>query len=149
MDLKQEKKLFIISADDDADDQEFIEEALRSIAVSYDFARVPNGARLIALLEDLHGKALAMPDIILLDLNMPVRSGRETLVDIKREQSKFKNIPVVILTTSSAVEDMSFCLNNGACSYLVKPNKFKDLIVILDSTLKRINRSIPSDIHIN
>ena len=140
------EKLFILSADDDADDQDLIEDALNQTEFSHFFARVPNGEKLLTLLQE-HSAYGKFPDLILLDLNMPVKSGRETIRHLKSESSKYKGIPVVILTTSSAQEDINYCISHGADGYFVKPNTFSELIGIVDKTItehcaKRNNKDI-------
>jgi CheY-like chemotaxis protein len=127
-------KLFILSADDDADDQDLIEDALKQTMFPHFFTRVPDGERLLALLNEqsTEGK---FPDLIFLDLNMPIKSGREAIRQLKSESSVYRGIPVVILTTSSSQEDIHYCMSNGANGYLVKPNTFSELIAIIEKTI--------------
>jgi CheY-like chemotaxis protein len=122
----------ILVADDDPDDQEFIQEAVEMVCrgrVAIDF--VGDG---IALIETLKkdGRPDARPDLIILDLNMPRRDGRVCLKDIKSDQS-LAAIPVVILTTSRSEEDRQLCRMLGAQGYYQKPNRARELEEIFDT----------------
>ncbi len=132
------KKLYILSADDDVDDQDFIDEALKITPFDHVFGRVPDGEKLLQFLNDLHRNNKEFPDVILLDLNMPIKSGRDAIKILKSEDSHFREIPVVILTTSNAAEDAKFCLQHGAELFLVKPTAFSDLVTILNKAISAI-----------
>src|ERR1044072_8069663 len=67
------------------------------------------------------------PSLILLDLNMPKKDGREALRAIK-EDATLKSLPIVILTTSTATKDIAKCYELGVNSYMIKPTNFADLI---------------------
>lgn len=127
----------IFSADDDSDDQELLEEALRCAGLKYDLMRFANGLMLIKHLKMIATSPQCQPDIIFLDLNMPVLSGREALRDIKND-GLINGLPVVILTTSNAQEDKNFCREHGADAYLVKPNSFSDLITLVEKSLRDV-----------
>jgi len=128
-------KLFILSADDDMDDQDMMEQALKKTRFDHLLTRVPDGYQLLNMLNEISQIGHRFPDIIFLDLNMPVKNGRETLKILRSEQSAFRNIPLVILTTSRAEQDEQFCLKYGVNSYLVKPNSFKELISIVENVI--------------
>src|SRR3954465_6486382 len=128
-------KLYIISADDDTDDQDLIEEALKNSDCPHTFSRVQDGDKLLKLLDEKADKNERLPDIIFLDLNMPIKNGRDVLKTVKNENSGFKNIPVVVLTTSNSPADINFCAVHNADSYLVKPDNFNDLCVILKRSI--------------
>jgi CheY-like chemotaxis protein len=132
------KKLLILSADDDGDDQDLIEEALKLTGFSYDFVCVPNGQKLLQLLSNSFEKNEKFPDLIFLDLNMPVKSGRETLKLLKDKESVFNKIPVSILTTSGSYEDRKFCTDHGADNYLVKPTSFTELHTMIEQSLLQL-----------
>jgi CheY-like chemotaxis protein len=129
------RHLFIVSADDDIDDQDLIQEAIQSLNIDHEFARVSDGLKLLNYLKELTENKKTLPDIIFLDLNMPFVNGRDAIRIIKSQTSPFRSIPVMILTTSANQEDMKHCLNCGADSYLVKPNSFTDLKKVLSETL--------------
>ncbi|ABG38954.1 response regulator receiver protein [Paraglaciecola sp. T6c] len=115
---------YILVADDDLDDQELIQDALADNAIGTDKLRFVNdGEELTRFLAD----AKTLPSIILLDLNMPRKSGREALDDIKQNPS-FKHIPVVMFTTSDSDIDIKECHMLGCNAYLTKPNNYLDLV---------------------
>ena len=131
------KKLFILSADDDQDDQELIEEALQLTGIDHHLTKVSDGLKLLNFLQDLSDNHEKLPDIIFLDLNMPFVTGRDAVKIIKADQSPYRAIPVIILTTSSSKEDMYYCTQSGADQYLVKPNSFSELKKVLQHALTR------------
>lgn len=138
--MKHDKKpLVILMADDDADDRLLAEEAMTESRVLNDLRCVEDGVELLAYL-DGEGKyadrsAYPFPGLILLDLNMPKMDGREALAKIKAKE-QLRRIPVVILTTSKAEEDMLSGYDLGAASYITKPVTF-DALVELMRTLGR------------
>ena len=75
------------------------------------------------------------PDVVLLDLNLPLKDGREVLTEIKQDPA-LKEIPVIILSTSSNPEDMSTSYDLGASSYLVKPSDFNDYMALVKKTIE-------------
>ncbi len=128
-------KLFILSADDDTDDQDMMEQALKKTRFDHLLTRVPDGYQLLNMLNEINKIGHRYPDVIFLDLNMPVKSGRETLKILKSEHSAFRNIPLIILTTSRAQQDEQFCSQYGVNSYVVKPASFKELIRTLENVI--------------
>lgn len=110
-------KISILLVEDDPDDIELMQEALQDNKVHFNMVTINQGDRVMKHLE-LNKQ---LPDIILLDLNLPKLHGREVLLRIK-ESSLFKNIPVVILTTSSSVLEKEYCLKAGASSFITKPS---------------------------
>jgi len=89
---------------------------------------VPDGEALLqALLGEGAGAAGMRPDLVLLDLNMPRKDGREALAEIKRHP-ELRRIPVIVLTTSSAEEDVLRSYDDGANSYIRKPVTFEGLV---------------------
>ena len=130
------KSIHILLADDDEDDQLLTREALQESLVHSQLSIVSDGAELLEYLRregkfaDL--KSELLPDLILLDLNMPRMDGREALAAIKAD-TVFRRIPVVILTTSKAEEDMVKSYDLGAASYLSKPVTFDGLVELMRS----------------
>ena len=115
------KKIFL--ADDDADDAEIFLEALHRACPTVSFKRFEHGKK---LLEHLHANKTQLPDIIFLDLNMPRMNGREFLSKFKKEKI-YRDIPVIIWTTSAAQKDIDETTALGASYYLIKPNRFEEL----------------------
>jgi CheY-like chemotaxis protein len=105
----------LVMADDDEDDVQLFQEALAESCSDHNLTIAADGAKLIKLLE-----VIPTPDVILLDLNMPLKSGKECLEEI-RANDKFDNVPVVILSTSSQDADIQDCFKKGADHYFVKP----------------------------
>src|SRR4051794_15823414 len=111
----------LVIADDDPDDIELFEDAVVDTCPDLNLTVATDGIKLIKILEDM-----PKPDVILLDLNMPTKSGKECLEEI-RAKEEFKDVPIVILSTSSQKADIVYCLKNGANNYLVKPNSYEGM----------------------
>jgi CheY-like chemotaxis protein len=129
----------ILIADDDPDDRELTRDALQECRLANDVSFVEDGEE---LLDYLHrrGKHAGragepLPGLILLDLNMPRKDGREALKEIKA-QPEFRRIPIVVLTTSKADEDILRTYDLGVNSYVTKPVTFDSLV----DTIKIIGR---------
>ncbi len=131
--MKDHATLSILMAEDDADDRILLSDAFRDSGVDVALEFVPDGVELMArlqrLLDDPHSK---LPDLLLLDLNMPRMDGREALHAI-REHAGLKHLPVIVLTTSRAQLDILASYRLGANSFVTKPNRFDDLISVLRS----------------
>tara|TARA_R110002153_G_scaffold145231_1_gene296502 strand:+ start:4254 stop:4715 length:462 start_codon:yes stop_codon:yes gene_type:complete len=118
---------YILVADDDVDDQELIQDAFLDNEIVLDKLRfVDDGEELIHFLEN----AKILPSIILLDLNMPRKSGREALAEIKQNPT-LKHIPVIMFTTSDSEVDIKECHMIGCNAYLTKPNNYIDLVSLM------------------
>lgn len=128
------KTLIILMADDDADDRLLAKEAMYESRVLNELHFVENGVRLLNYLrgdgEFSNREMYPMPGLILLDLNMPKMDGREALAEIKADR-RLHRIPVVILTTSKAEEDMVKGYGLGAVSYITKPVTFDALVELM------------------
>jgi CheY-like chemotaxis protein len=131
------QKLFLFSADDDADDQDILEEALAKVTPHYLLTRVPDGYQLLNSLKEIAEIGHKLPDLVFLDLNMPVKNGRETLKILKSPQSRFRDIPVVVLSTSTSDDDMTFCFSNGAEAYCSKPVSFTEWIRMMRLVIEK------------
>ncbi|MCH8062366.1 MAG: response regulator [Chloroflexi bacterium] len=121
-------------ADDDADDRMFAKDALEEARLANDLHFVEDGEELMDYLRH-HGKYAGLngspkPGLILLDLNMPRKDGREALKEIK-EDDELKRIPVVVLTTSQAQEDIYRTYDLGVSSFITKPVSFEGLVDIM------------------
>lgn len=131
--------LKILMADDDDDDKLLTQDALIESRVLNELYFVSNG---VELLSYLRGEGIyqdrekyPFPSIVLLDLNMPKMDGREALAAIKADPN-LRSIPVVILTTSKAEEDMIKGYNLGAASYIAKPVTFDALVELMTTVGK-------------
>ncbi|HEY9047261.1 MAG TPA: response regulator [Ohtaekwangia sp.] len=106
----------ILLVEDDPDDVELLLEALHDNNIEFMMESIKEGDKVLSYLELCKN----LPDIIILDLNLPKMHGREVLISLKG--SRFSVIPVVILTTSSSREDIDFCLKSGADTFISKPS---------------------------
>lgn len=127
--MYKNKVLFIV--DDDEDDIKLFVEAVNSIDKNMGCFKAKNGEDALARLDELH----MLPDVIFLDLNMPGMNGRETLEHLKKSE-RYKNIPVVIYSTSSSEQDKAETKKLGASDYLTKPDSFTDLCIQLARTIR-------------
>lgn len=132
--INQERPITILMADDDPDDRLMTREALEEARLANDLHFVMDGEELMDYLYH-RGKyadpALApRPGLILLDLNMPRKDGREALEEIKAD-SELRRIPVIVLTTSKSEEDILRSYNVGANSYITKPVTFEALLQVI------------------
>ena len=130
---KRPKPITILMADD-ADDRQMTREAFEESRLANDLRFVENGVELMDYL-NRRGKygdpaSSPRPGLILLDLNMPKKDGREALKEIKADP-RLKNIRVVILTTSKAEEDIYRSYDLSAASYITKPVTFEQLVEVV------------------
>jgi len=130
---KAQKSITILVADDDADDRLMIKDALVENRLANDLRFVHDGEELIDYLQRRGKFADAAqsprPGLILLDLNMPRKDGREALREIKQDPS-LRGIPVLVFTTSKAEEDVYRTYNLGVNSFITKPVTFGALLEI-------------------
>ncbi|MEX2174334.1 MAG: response regulator [Pirellulaceae bacterium] len=128
------RAITILMADDDADDRQMTLEAFEESRVANDLRFVENGVELMDYLchrnRFADPEAAPRPGLILLDLNMPKMDGREALREIKANP-QFKNIRVVVMTTSKAEEDILRTYDLGAESYVTKPVTFAALVDVV------------------
>ncbi len=128
---KKGKPVIFLMADDDPDDRLLIKEAFQESLISNSIYFVEDGVQLMDYLrkkgEYAHPAEAPTPDLILLDLNMPRKDGREALAEIKSD-THLRYIPVVVLTTSKAEEDIMRSYDIGAASYITKPVTFDGLV---------------------
>jgi CheY-like chemotaxis protein len=132
----QTQPVTILMADDDADDRLLTQEALAEGVLAHDLRFVKDGEELLAYLRqqgNYNSPSLApRPELILLDLNMPRKDGREALTEIKMDP-KLRQIPIVVFTTSRAQQDIYQSYDLGANSFITKPASFADLVDLLRS----------------
>src|SRR5690349_20095484 len=112
-------KIFLI--EDDLDDIELLQDALLKQGVSYIMEDVNDGSAALDYIRHNKGN----PDIIILDMNLPKVHGRDILPVI-RDSENFRHIPLLILTTSSSIDDIEYAYKNGASKYLKKPATVDD-----------------------
>lgn len=127
------KSITLLVADDDIEDRMMIQDALAENRLANNLKFVEDGEQLMDYLFH-RGKfsdreQWPRPGLILLDLNMPKKDGREALREIK-SNPEFKDIPVVVLTTSKAEEDVYRSYGLGVNSFITKPVTFESLVTI-------------------
>ncbi|MCK5533384.1 MAG: response regulator [Halopseudomonas aestusnigri] len=128
------KTVNVLIADDDQDDCLMIQEAFRECRIANRLQFVHDGEALIDYLKRRppfnDEQRFPTPGLILLDLNMPLKDGREALMEIKSDAA-LRAIPVVILTTSSTEEDILRSYGIGVNSFITKPVSFSRLIEVV------------------
>lgn len=125
---KYMEEIFILIAEDDADDRFLLNAAFVENGFEDRLQFVENGVELLDFLQELSNDVNArMPGFILLDLNMPKKDGREVLKELK-QNPVLKKIPVIIFSTTNNEQEMKRCYECGANSYITKPNSFEGLI---------------------
>jgi len=132
----EKKRIDILIADDDADDRMMTQEALEESYLLNSLRFVVDGVELMHYLRR-EGKytdpaSSPTPGLILLDLNMPKKDGREALQEIKSDP-KLRSIPVIILTTSKTEEDILRSYNLGVNCFITKPVTFTGLLDVTRS----------------
>jgi two-component system, response regulator len=134
MNHKAVNRIVLVMVDDDEDDCLLVEAALYEALLKCDFHCVKDGLTVLDYLNRrgayIDPDSSPRPDLILLDLNLPRMSGREVLKKLKSDQ-RFRSIPIIILTTSSHEEDISFCYEMGANTYIVKEPSFAGLLTAI------------------
>ena len=126
------QKYSIIIVDDDADDREIIRDAFVNAIEEQDYVFIENGDK---LLEHLNKNDNGSPSLIMLDLNMPGKDGREILKEIKGDP-RFQHIPTIVFTTSSSQRDRQIVYNLGANCFITKPDTFNKLVELTSCVCK-------------
>jgi len=119
--MRFEKKVLLV--DDDRDDLEMLEEALKIISTGHSIVEANNGQEALDILTNML-KQGELPCLIVLDINMPKMDGKQTFMKIK-EDSNFSNIPVVIFSTSTSMLDRYF-FERHRTAYFIKPINFEE-----------------------
>lgn len=125
----------ILWADDDTDDLELFHEVLLELTTEYELLKFYNGQQILDYLKEPEEQGY--PCLIILDMNMPVLDGKQTLAALKTDE-RYKSIPVVIFTTSDSDVDRTFCSRFGT-TMITKPPRYellkeviKDLLLYCD-----------------
>ena len=125
------RECILMMADDDPDDREFVREAFEESGFRGEFRYVEDGAALLDYLAlatevDRRG-ANPLPDLVLLDLNMPRVDGYEALKRIKSDE-RLRRIPIVVLSTTESQADIERTYDEGVNSFITKPSSFPELV---------------------
>ncbi len=131
--MNEGKVIDILLVEDNPGDVRLAQEALKESKIRNKLFVAEDGVEAIAFLRR-QGKYADMPrpDLILLDLNLPRKNGREVLAEIKTDEN-LKRIPVVIMTVSRAEEDITKCYNHHANCYITKPLDFHQFMEVTKS----------------
>ncbi|WP_264538527.1 response regulator [Flavobacterium sp. N1736] len=128
--IKQQYNLLL--ADDDEDDCDFFKEALEELNLPTSLVTVNDGVQLMDYLSKSGAENL--PDILFLDLNMPRKNGLECLTEIK-QANEYKNLPVIIFSTSLDRDIVDLVYEKGAVHYIRKPGEFAKLKKVIGNAL--------------
>ena len=126
------KPLKVVLADDDEDDRSMFKEAIEEIPIHTNLLMFNNGEE---LMEYLKRPGIELPDLVFLDLNMPIKSGMQCLKEMRCNPA-LKDISVAIYSTSSSERDIEATFVNGANIYLNKPNNFNKLQESIEKVLQ-------------
>jgi CheY-like chemotaxis protein len=127
------KQALVLIAEDDKDDRFLLQNAFVESGNFEQLNFVENGVEVLKYLDDIAtSDNESYPDLIILDLNMPKKNGKEVLAELKGN-AVFKNIPVIIYTTTNSEIEKQKCFELGASTYIVKPVSFEALIEVVDS----------------
>jgi CheY-like chemotaxis protein len=131
--------MIVLMADDDADDRLMAQEAFEEAHLVNPLYFVEDGEQLLDYLyhrgQYTAPEAAPMPGLILLDLNMPKKDGRQALQEIKADAT-LRHIPIVVLTTSKAEEDILRTYDLGVSSFITKPVSFEGLVDIVKGLMR-------------
>ena len=127
----------ILYAEDDLDDFESVREAIEQLSGNCQLVHARNG---VDAVEYLKQHEADLPALVVLDLNMPIMSGKEVLVWMKEHES-FENVPVIVFTTSSREDDVKLCQKHG-CTFFRKPTLYRDLLHIAQMMLQICERAM-------
>jgi CheY-like chemotaxis protein len=135
---KTDKKIrHILWADDDTDDLMLMRQVLQELGDNYNIKEVHNGKEALDYL--LEGKdSQSLPSLIILDMNMPVMDGKETLARLKKDDA-LREIPVVFFTTSNSQMDKLYCKHQGV-EMITKPPQYANLKDAVQKLLKYCKR---------
>ncbi|WP_433811623.1 response regulator [Flavobacterium johnsoniae] len=117
----------ILLAEDDTEDQELFLDALQEAQISSEVTAVENGQELLDTLRD---ESQGDPDIIFIDVNMPVKDGKQALEEIKKDD-ELRDIPAVMLSTWDHPSDIEDAFGKGADLYVQKPSSFAGFVLVL------------------
>ena len=124
------KPLNILLIEDDIDDVDLLKEALNENKVPYQMEVIMEGDKVYDYLQAVK----TLPEVIVMDLNLPKVGGKEILLEIKSSYT-FTEIPIIVLTTSSSKEDIDYCTDMGISKYITKPATIDGWNATIDSII--------------
>ena len=126
----------ILIAEDDEDDQYLLSSAFQKLAGDVELVFVQNGIELLeyfSVYED--GKIESLPVLLIMDLNMPQKNGKETLLELSKKPY-FKELTTVVFSTTGNPSEMKYCAEIGVTDFYVKPASYSELLQIVERFLK-------------
>ena len=126
--MTMEIKEHLLLVEDDDVDAMMMQRAIAKLRPGLRVVRAANGIEAIELV------AKERPDLIVMDIRMPQMDGRETLALLKRDEV-YREIPIIMMSTSSAAEDVAFCYRNYSNAYMLKPASGDDSITAVEKLL--------------
>jgi CheY-like chemotaxis protein len=136
-------KNVVLYADDDFDDLQIVKDSFSQYSKNIDLVTVTNGIQALSFLKNLPPHETS-PCLIILDINMPIMDGKETLVKI-RELNRFEKVPAILFTTSSQPSDKDFATRYNA-GFLTKPIDYNQMNKISDQFIEHCNEEIKKKI---
>jgi CheY-like chemotaxis protein len=136
-------KNLVLYADDDFDDLQIVKDSFSEYSKHVELVTVTNGAQALSFLKNLPPQEQT-PCLIILDINMPIMDGKETLVKI-REMDSFQEVPVILFTTSSQRLDKDFASKYKA-GFLTKPIDYKQMNSISEKFLQHCSDEVKKQI---
>ena len=130
-----EKRVRIILIEDHAPDVYLLQAALRKSQVEFDLIRFEDGELALLALRKQGPDALELPDLVILDLNVPRIDGMDVLRAIRKDPAMAK-VPVAILTSSPAPKDKMDAMEAGADRFITKPGDLKSFVAIVGGSIK-------------
>lgn len=122
----------ILFVEDSEASRHLMKEAFKAAGFEGQLMIMENASQLLAFLNQKPQSASALfPDLIVLDLNLPGKTGIEVMEELKNDET-FKAIPLIVLTGSNALTDIEACSRFG-CKYLLKPSRFHELVQLVKS----------------
>lgn len=137
-------KNVVLYADDDTDDLELVAEAFSKYRDNVELVTVTDGLQALSYLTTTTKSMNRLPCLIILDINMPRLTGRETLIRL-REIDKFEQVPVILFSTSSQPYDKEFAQSYGA-GFITKPLDYRQMDRIAEQFLQHCSDEIKSQI---
>lgn len=126
----------ILLIEDDIDDVELLQEALTSRSIPFIMNVIKDGSAAVSFCEQISD---FLPDIIVMDFNLPRVHGRDVISKIRCNE-RFANVPILVLSTSSAKEDIAYANQVGADRYLVKPATIEAIQETVDTIVGMVKR---------
>lgn len=126
----------LVVAEDDPDDRHLIQDAIRACGIAHPVVFLSDGEELIAYLRRTGAYAslagTSLPGLVLLDLNMPRKDGREALTEIKSDAG-LRSVPVVVMSSACSPDQVATTYGDGANSFVEKPGTFEHLVALMRS----------------